>query len=173
MSLIADYTGFFYPKKEGKITPLFPDLGGVGMSISGLGGAASGGLKGFANIIKKIPTPSLSTTAKIAGSGAILYTGYQAGQAGKRLFETGSYTKKEVLTGSPGAQGSPGITEPGYLIGPDVIDFPQGEGFFGNIGAGIGKGAADLGGGLGSGLDTGLKVAAVGGLAYLLLRGRK
>lgn len=118
--------------------------------------------------------PSLGTTAKAAGGGAILYTGYEASQAGKRFFETGSYTKKET---SINDQQSPNGTNP-------FSTFPQGEGLFGNLGAGLGKGASDIGQGLGSGLsgigqgigagsEMGLKLLAVGGLAYLVMRGRK
>jgi hypothetical protein len=73
-----------------------------------------------------------------------------------------------------------GIGDIGKGIGSGTASIGQG---FGNVGTGIGSGLASIGAGygnaeaaigkgIGMGLDTGLKLLAVGGLAYLVLRGR-
>lgn len=123
--------------------------------------------------------PSLGTSAKIVGTGAILGGGtwlaYQgatgAGDAIKRIFEgiapTGD-TKKDGIPGIPGLPGEPG--QPG---GYGWVD-PYAS-FWGNVGSGLGAGLGGPGMGLGSGLadigaGTGASIvplAVVIGGAYL------
>lgn len=130
-----------------------------------------------ASIFSRIPSlpslslPSIGTTAKVVGTGAIAYTGYKASESVGRFFDTGSFTKKELASSPPNPSDLPPV--PGIQIYGYSPGYPQGEGFWGNLGAGIGQGATATGQGIGSGLDIALPVLAIGGLAYLVLKTKR
>lgn len=124
--------------------------------------------------IKKVPVPSLKTTAKVTLGGGTIATGgytlYKGSEAIGRWFETGT-TKKDVAieAGKEGDKFPPGF---GAGDQPTINIYPP-EGFWGGLGAGAGKGLGGVGTGVGSGMGIALPIVAVGAIILLAMKEKK